>query len=107
MTDIYGGGASGASAYELYVEVQTEAGQPVLSKSAWLASLKGDPGLIIDPDAVPWDADTLYQATALVTEAGSSWMARRATTGERPSLTPDAWAVLVPGVDLAFAAQAV
>ena len=104
MTDIYGGGATGASAYELYVEVQTEAGAPVLSKSAWIASLKGDVGVVIDPEAVAWDVEADYATRAVTTDAGSTWIAKRPTTGERPSLTPDAWAVLVPGVDLAFAA---
>lgn len=49
MSDqIYGGGAAGPSAYEIYVEVAQEAGDPVLSKSAWIASLRGPAG--IDPN---------------------------------------------------------
>ena len=38
----YGGGKTGLSAYELYVELATEAGDPVLPLDEWLASLEGD-----------------------------------------------------------------
>ena len=109
MTEIrlYGGGESGLSAYEEYMLAQEEAGRPVLAKDDWLASLQGPPGVLVDPDALPWEASKLYPAKSITTDAGSSWCARRATQGERPSESPDAWTVFVPGVDLVFAAQAV
>lgn len=104
MTEtVYGGGPAGRSTYEDQVLVWQEDGAPILTKREWLASLKGDVGVVIDPDAVAWDVEANYATRAVTTDAGSSWIARRPTTGERPSLSPDAWMVLVPGVDLAFA----
>jgi hypothetical protein len=96
---MYGGGETGASAYDVYREVAEAQGNAVLSKSAWLASLVGPVGVDFDPAALAWDADITYPVRAGVTESGSSWLALRVTTGERPSVTPDAWGLLVAGID--------
>jgi hypothetical protein len=96
---LYGGGASGGSAYEVYVEVATARGDPVLTKAQWADSLVGPAGADFDLDALPWQAGVTYAPRAGVTEGGSSWLALRATTGERPSDSPTAWGLLVAGID--------
>lgn len=101
MSDLalYGGGASGLSAYEIYVEVATEAGDPILSKSAWLDSLVGPTGVNFDADNLEWASGTLYAATDGVTYSGSVYLAKRATQGEAPAATPDAWQLMIEGID--------
>jgi hypothetical protein len=99
---LYGGGAAGASAYEVYVEVTTARGDPVLSRAEWIDSLVGPAGADFDVAALPWQAGVTYAPRAGVTEGGSAWLALRSTTGERPSDNPDAWGLLVAGIDQAL-----
>jgi len=94
-----GGGRTGPSAYEVYVEVQLAASLTVLSKAAWVASLVP---WVFDPANPDYSALTTYPARSVVRFVGSLWLARSQTIGVTPGSNGLIWQELVEGIDLAL-----
>lgn len=104
MTDLTdsGGGKDGLSALEVLNLYRVSIGQAPLDDAGYAAYIVGPPGVIVDPNALPWDAETIYAASSLVTYSGSVWIAIRSTAGDTPETGSDAWNVFIPGVDIAL-----
>jgi len=104
MTDLTdsGGGKDGLSALEVLNLYRVSIGQAPLDDAGYAAYIVGPPGVIVDPNALPWDAETIYAVSSLVTYSGSVWIAIRSTAGDTPETGSDAWNVFIPGVDIAL-----
>lgn len=107
LNTLYGGGRIGPSAYDVYVELATIAGDPVLSKAQWLASLEGEAAWLIDPDHDAWEDDYLFPARSVVRHEGSLYFAPASTLGVEPGTNADVWVLLASGIDPVLSEQIV
>ena len=90
---VTGGGRTGLSAYEVYVEVETAAGRTPLSKEDWVLTLPWT----LDPTS--WNALSTYTERTAVQHNGSLWLALKPSIGITPGTDATAWVLLLTGVD--------